>query len=331
MKVLRLHGSKDLRLHDETIPLAGSGEKLLAVKAVGICGSDLHWFTEAGIGDAQLKAPLVLGHEFAGITEIDQRVAVDPAIPCGKCELCLSGNTNLCELVVFSGHGTQDGALREWMPWGEKNFFKLPDHLSFADGAMLEPLGVAIHAVELAHLKSGMRVGIFGCGTIGLLIIQLVKLSGAQTIIATEKLEHRLQAAQAHGATQCIKAKSGSEIPEVMAAADQRGVDVAFEVAGDQEAVDTAFYTTYPGGKVILAGIPVDDRTTFQASIARRKGLTIKMVRRMKDTYPKAIELVSSGKVDVRSLVTHRFPIENAAEAFKVAQRREGIKVIIEL
>jgi L-iditol 2-dehydrogenase len=331
MKVIRLHARADLRLHDESDPIPGAGEKMLQVKAVGICGSDLHWFAEGGIGDAQLEHPLVLGHEFAGITESGQRVAVDPAIPCRQCELCQHGHPNLCERVAFAGHGALDGALRERMAWDEKNMIPIPDLLTYADGAMLEPLGVAIHAVDLAHLKAGMTVGVFGCGAIGLLIVQLARLSGAVTIIATDRLVHRLEAAGSMGATKAILAEGGAEIQKVMAATGGRGVNIAFEVAGEQEAVDTSIAAVIPGGKVILAGIPVDDSTSFSASTARRKGLTIKLVRRMKHTYPRAIELVSTGLVDVRSLVTHRFPLVKAVEAFAVAQQREGIKVIIEM
>ena len=188
-----------------------------------------------------------------------------------------------------------------------------------------------MHAVDLAHLKPGMTVGVFGCGAIGLLIVQLARLCGAATIVATDKLVHRVEAAGSLGATKAILAEGGSEIQEVMAATGGRGVDIAFEVAGEQEAVEISFAAVLPGGKIILAGIPVDDRTSFPASVARRKGLTIKMVHRMKNTYPRAIELVSKGLVDVRSLVTHRFPLDKTAEAFAVAQQREGIKVIIEI
>jgi L-iditol 2-dehydrogenase len=311
LKVIRLHASADLHLHEEPDPIPGSGEELINVKAVGICGSDLHWFTEGGIGDVQLKHPLVLGHEFAGISESGTRVAVDPAIPCGDCVLCQNGNPNLCERVIFSGHGSADGALREKMAWAEKSLFPIPDSLTYTDGAMLEPLGVAIHAMDLAHIKPGMTIGVFGCGTIGLLIIQLARLAGAASIIATDKLVHRMEAARALGSS--------------------RGIDVAFEVAGEQLAVDVSFAAVVPGGKIILVGIPANNRTTFHASVARSKGLTIKMVRRMKNTYPRAIELVKSGLVDVSSLVTHRYPLKSAVEAFEVAQRREGIKVMIEM
>ena len=320
MKTIRLHAPNDLRQHDEPMPKPVSGEALVRVKAVGICGSDLHWFGEAGIGDAKLKKPLILGHEFAGViaegSRQGQRVAVDPAVPCHTCEFCQQGNPNLCEHMRFAGHGAEDGALREYIAWPDECLFPLPDALTEADGVMLEPLGVAIHAVNLAHLRVGMSVGVFGCGPIGLLVIQMARLAGAADVLVTEPLSHRLEAALNLGAREW---NSGRE------------VNVAFESAGENGAVETAFTAVKPGGRVILAGIPADDHTSFPASAARRKGLTIKLVRRMKFTYPRAIQLVESGKVNVRSLVSHQFPLEQTQQAFTVAQRREGLKVIIEI
>jgi len=329
MKSVRLHGTGNLQLHEEEVPLAGEGEKLVRVKSVGVCGSDLHWFTEGGIGDAKLERPLILGHEFAGVTSDGQRVAIDPAIPCGHCEYCEHGHPNLCEHMIFAGHDKTDGSMREWMAWNEKSLFPIPDSISDDDGAMLEPLGIAIHTVDLGNLKAGMTVGVFGCGPIGLLVIQMAKLSGAANIIATDQLAHRVEAAKALGASQAFLADAGRELGEIRAATSGRGVDVAFEAAGTQDSVDVSFAAVAIGGKVVLAGIPADDKTSFTASLARRKGLTIKLVRRMKHTYPRAIELVSKGLVDVRSIVTHRFPLEQAAEAFRVAERREGLKIII--
>lgn len=331
MKVIRLHGTGNLQTHDEPIPVASVGEKLVRIKSVGVCGSDLHWFSEGEIGDAKLNRPLVLGHELAGVTEDGQRVAIDPAISCGACEFCEHGHPNLCDNILFAGHDKTDGALREWMAWSEKCLFPIPDSISDADGAMLEPLGVAIHTVDLGKVKAGMTVGVFGCGPIGLLIIQMAKLSGVANIFATDKLPHRIEAAKRFGADQAYLVGDNSQLSEIRTATNGRGVDVVFEAAGAQDAVDDAFAAVRSGGKVILAGIPGDDKTYFSASIARRKGLTIKLVRRMKHTYPRAIELVEKGLVDVRSIVTHRFPLTQASEAFRVAERREGLKIMIEV
>ena len=330
MKVIRLYACADIRLHDEPHPIPQQGEKLIRIKSVGVCGSDLHWFSGGEIGDAKLERPLVLGHEFSGELEDGQRVAIDPAIPCGHCEFCQRGHPNLCLFMIFAGYGTQDGSLREYMAWNEKCLFPIPDSLTFEDGAMLEPLGVAIHAVDLAHLKAGMTVGVFGCGPIGLLIIQMAKLAGAANIIASDKLPHRVEAAKALGADHAFLVGDNSQLDQIRAATKGRGVDVSFEAAGVQETVNVSVAAVLNGGKVMLVGIPDDERTSFSASAARRKGLTIKLVRRMKHTYPRAIELVSKGLVDVRSLVTHRFPLERASEAFQTAERREGLKVMVE-
>jgi L-iditol 2-dehydrogenase len=326
MNVVRLHGPGDLRLHQEAVPRPAAGEILLRVSAVGICGSDLHWFEEGAIGEARLTDPVVLGHEFAGVDEAGRRVAVDPSIACGECEICREGNPNLCENIVFAGYGKQEGALREYLAWPERVCFPIPSTISDADGVMLEPLGVAIHAVDLAHLKPDMRVAVLGCGPIGLLILQLVRLLGVRRILATEVLPHRLEAARRLGFDDCRLVEQSA-----VTLADAEPPHVVFECAGDNAAVETAVNILRPGGKILLAGIPPDDRTSFRASVARRKGITFLMVRRMKHTYPRAIELVQNGRIDVRSLVTHRFPLPRAREAFAAAARREGIKVIIEV
>lgn len=334
IKSLYLHNIGDIRLHTEEPPTACSGEALLQVESVGICGSDIHWFMEAGIGDAQLPKPLVLGHEFAGQiltgTRKGERVAVDPAIPCRHCRFCLQGHPNLCESIKFAGHGEQDGALRERMTWPEDRLFPIPDSISMSAGAMLEPLGVALFAVELAKIKVGMRVGVLGCGPIGLLIIQLLRLAGATQIVATEKLPHRIDAAKEFGATHAIQIRDGLEVENILSITNGEGLDVCIEAAGENEAVETAIESARPGARVILVGIPTNDKTSFKASSARRKGLTIKLCRRMKHTYPRSIQLVASGQIDVESLVTHRFAMNEYEQAFATAARRDGLKVIIE-
>jgi L-iditol 2-dehydrogenase len=328
--VVRLHGRYDLRLHREPLPDVGSGELLVRVGAVGICGSDLHWLDEASIGDAKLAQPLVLGHEFAGTIESGPRqgvrVAVDPAIPCGACPTCLQGNPNLCPQTRFAGHSHQDGALRQFLPWPQDLLIPLPEALSLEDGAMLEPLGVALFSTDLVKLKVGMQVGVFGAGPIGLLLLQLA-LRSAVTVYATDVLPHRVQAAADLGARAFLDA-DGKAAGAIFAASGD-GLDVAFEVAGDNAAVEAACRALKPGGHLILVGIPASDKTIFTASLARRKGLTIKLVRRMKHTYPRALSLVEHHQIEIGSLITHRFPLKDAGAAFAHAARREGIKTII--
>jgi L-iditol 2-dehydrogenase len=332
VRAARLHGPRDVRVHEEERPEPGPGQVLVRVEAVGLCGSDLHWFEEGGIGGHRITRPVVPGHEMAGRSEDGRLVAIEPAIPCERCALCLEGHPNLCPTIRFAGHGEVDGSMREWMAWPERNLFPLPDGLTAADGAMLEPLGVAIHTVDLAHVRPGSSVGVFGCGPIGLFCLQVAKAAGAARLVATDLATrpHRLEAARDLGA-KAFAAEDGREAKAILRSVGGHGLDVGIEAAGEQGAVDAAVEAVRPGGRVVLAGIPSDERISFRASSARRKGLTIVLVRRMKHTYPRAIALAAAGRVDLRSMVTHRFPLAEAAKAFDVASRREGLKVVVEI
>ena len=204
MRVARLYAVGDLRVAEEPVPAPEPGTSLVRVTAVGICGSDLHWWAEAGIGDAKLDRPLVLGHEAAGIVEDGpqrgQRVAIDPAIPDETCPQCRAGYRNLCPQVQFAGHGGQDGALRDFLVWPSAQLVPLPGGLTDADGAVLEPLGVAIHALDLGHLRIGAAAAVIGCGPIGLLLVQLLRAAGAHPVVAVDPLPHRQEAASRAGA-----------------------------------------------------------------------------------------------------------------------------------
>jgi L-iditol 2-dehydrogenase len=332
MKALRLHGAGDLRLADEAPPVPGPGEALVRVTAVGICGSDLHWYDESGIGDAVLTRPLVLGHEAAGVIadgpRAGQRVAIDPSVPCSACETCALGRGHLCPQVRFLGHSTTDGAMRELIAWPEANLVPLPDSIDEAAGAMLEPLGVAIHALRLAKVRPGDTVGVFGCGPIGLLLIQLAHAAGATTVLATDRLPHRVAAAADLGAIAAL-VDGGAERDALLQATGGRGVDAAIEIAGDDDAIDCAIALTRPAGTVVIAGIPAGDQSTITASVARRKGLDLRFSRRMVHTYPPAIALVEAGRVDVGAVVSHLFALADFDAAFRTAVRREGHKVLV--
>jgi len=336
VRVARLHHKGDVRLHDEMRPEPGDAMSLVRITDVGLCGSDLHWFAEGGIGDAQIgQRPLVLGHEMAGIVEVGplagMSVAVDPAIPCGLCVLCLQGNRNLCPSVRFAGHGADDGGLRELITWPSELLHPLPSTITTTEGAVLEPLGVALHALDLSGMRTGGTAAVVGCGPIGLLLVQLLLASGAASVVAIDPLEHRRQAALDFGATLALAPGGPSDHAATIDAVGRPGVDVAFEVAGVNNAVEHAIALTTPGGRVVLVGIPESDRISFTASVARRKGLTIMLVRRMKeDVYPRCIRLVEQGRVDALSVVTHRFPLDQIQDAFVHASSRAGLKVIVQ-
>ena len=318
MKALRLYSAGELRLEDLAEPVPAPGEVVLRVDAVGLCGSDRHWFLEGGIGDATIARPLVLGHEIAGtITEglrAGERVAVDPAAPCRSCASCKRGLEHLCPDVRFAGHGEIDGGLCSRFAWPERLLQPVPERLDDDAATLLEPLGVALHALDLGAVEPGGHAAVYGCGPLGLLVVQLLVRSAVE-VFAVDPIAHRLAAAHAVGA----------------AAVAPFEVDVAFEVSGSDEALDAALALVRPAGRVVLVGIPEADRTTFTASTARRKGLTLLLSRRMRaGDLKRAVQLAERGKVSFEALVTERHTLASAEAAFGSLVSRSGIKIVIE-
>ena len=347
MLAARLHGPADLRV--ERVPRPGPpkrGEVLLRVKVTGICGSDLHAYQDARIGDTPVTSPLILGHEFAGVVrqvgpdaldgngrplQPGTRVAVDPAQPCLLCDLCQQGHPNLCRSIRFCSNYPNDGSLSQWMLLPARCCFPVPKTISDIEAALLEPLGVALHAVDLAKVRAAHSVAILGAGSIGLSILQVARLAGADPVFVTDKFPWRLKAARQHGAI-AIHCDREDPVARIDKETAGRGVDAAIEAAWADHSVQQAAEMTRPGGRVVLVGIPSDDRLMMKHSTARRKGLTVKLCRRMKHTYPRAIQLAERGRIDLRGLVSHRFPLRRAGEAFALnaAYRDQVVKIIIE-
>jgi L-iditol 2-dehydrogenase len=335
VRVLRLVRAGEVAAFQEPMPEPRPGEALVRVTAVGLCGSDAHWFGEGGIGDAALTQPLVLGHEIAGVIAAGpregERVVLDPAIPCLECEICLSGKPHLCERLKFAGHGRNDGALRTNMAWPERCLTPTPAAISDPDATLLEPLGIVIHAIDLVGLRPDLSVGVYGCGPIGLLLISTLRSMGVSRIYATDVLPHRITAAKERGATLALRYEDGPEREAILAATSGRGVDLAFDVSGTDGAIDTAVRTIRPAGTVVLIGIPSTSTSAVAASVARRKELTIRWCRRMMPgDLERAAHIVESGQVSLSGLVTERFPLSRGAEAFEALSSRRGLKVVIE-
>lgn len=327
MRAARLHAPGRVVVHTEADPVPGPGQDLVRVSAVGLCGSDLHWYAEGGIGDALLDRPLVLGHEVAGVVVGGPRdgvpVAVDPALPCGHCPTCLTGHRNLCPTVRFAGHSDTDGGLQDLLVWPSASLHPLLDGMSAAAGTVLEPLGVALHALDLAHVRLGSSVAVIGCGPIGLLLVQVARAAGATTVVAAEPLAHRQEAARRAGAD-LVLAPDEAGLPA-------EGVDVVLEAVGSPAAVTLAVTAARPGGRVVLVGIPDDDRTAFPAGTARRKGLTLAVARRMGEVYPRALRVVERGLVTLDPLVSDVLPLDRVEEAFRTAVARTGLKTVVSL
>jgi len=348
MQALRIYGKQDVRLDD--VPPVGdpaANQVKIQVKAVGICGSDLHYYADGGIGDMTVQQPMIIGHEFmgeiiavgAGASDgeghplsIGQRVAVEPACPCYHCEWCEQGHPNLCPNHTFYGAYPIDGAMVEEMNVLSRNCFPMPDSISDGGGAVLETLGVAIHALDLAHLKIANSVAIIGCGPVGLLILRLAKLAGANPIYATDCYHWRTDKAREWGATEAWLGDDKA-VQHVLDATNGRGVDVVVEAAWADHSIQQAAEMVRIGGRIVQVGIPGrEDALHMQHSIARRKGLTIAVVRRMKHTYPRAIKLATSGGLDLDDLISHHYPLAEAPQAFKMnAAYEPGVhKVIIQ-
>jgi L-iditol 2-dehydrogenase len=348
MLAARLHGPHDLRVEQVPHPGApGPGQALLRVTAVGICGSDLHTYQDARIGDTALRSPLILGHEFAGVVEgvgpdavdghfqplhVGARVAVDPAQPCGRCEMCEQGHPNLCWRLHFCGLYPDGGSLCQWMLMPARTCFPVSDALDDATAAMLEPLGIALHAVDLARIRVANSVAVVGAGPIGLLIVQVARLAGAGPIFVSDRLAWRLDLAARLGAIP-FNYDETDPVRAVIDATGGRGVDVAIEAAWSDHSVQQAAEMARMGGRLVLVGIPGEDRLALKHSTVRRKGLTIRMARRMQHTYPRAISLAERSAVDLQGLISHRFPLRQAPEAFalNVAYEDRVVKVMIDI
>ncbi len=348
MTAVRLHGPTDLRV--EQIPHPGPpgpDEVLLRVTAIGICGSDLHSYKDGRIGDSVWQEPLTLGHEFAGVIEAigednlggdfkplqpGMRVAVDPAQPCWRCEMCEQGQPNLCHNLHFCGAYPDAGSLCQWLHVPARSCFPVPDMVDDATAALLEPLGIAVHAVDLAKIKVANSVAILGAGCIGLSILKLVKLSGAQPIFVVDKFPWRLAVAEQLGAIP-LNCDEVDPVQAVLEATNGQGVDVALEAAWADYSVQQTAEMARLGGRLVMVGISEDDELHFKHSTVRRKGLTIRLARRMKHTYPRSIQLVASGAVTLADMISHRFPLEQTPDAFKmnVAYQDDVVKVIIDV
>ena len=347
MRAIRLHGPADLRVETLPDPAApGPGQALVRVKAIGVCGSDLHMYQDARIGDTAITSPACLGHEFAGVVEAvgggaldgfakplrpGALVAVDPAQPCGMCEWCEKGNPNLCPSHKFVGVYPDEGAMREKILVPARTSFPVPVGTDAAEAALLEPLGIGLHSVDLGNVHVGDSMAILGAGPIGLMILQVAKLAGAAPIFVTERLPWRLDLAKKLGAS-VINFETTDPVRAVMDATSGRGVDVAIEAAWADHSVQQAADMTRVGGRLVITGIPGDDRMTMKHSTARRKGLTIRLVRRMKHTYPRAIALHARGAVDLKGPISHRLPLAQAAEAFAMNTRYDDgvVKIVLE-
>jgi L-iditol 2-dehydrogenase len=344
MKAAALTGIRRMGMIEVPEPkIIKDNDVLMKVEMVGICGSDVHYYETGEIGTEVVEYPFVVGHECAG-TVVDvgkgvsrvkagDRVAVEPAIVCHSCDQCKMGRENTCLNLRFLGcPGQMSGAMCAYIVMPEDCCFGIAESVTFAQAVLCEPLAIALYAVRQANLKEGSAVGILGAGPIGLSCLVSALAAGAGACYVTDKVKERVEVARKNGAAWAGN-PVGEDIVSSILGQEAGGLDAVFECAGQQETVDQAIELLKPGGRLMMIGIPRIERISFVIEKARRSEVSFINVRRQNECAQAAIDLVTSGKVDVDFMATHTFKLEQAQEAFDmVAGYRGGVvKALIEI
>jgi L-iditol 2-dehydrogenase len=338
-----LEGPKRVELKQVPVPEPKENQILVRIRAVGVCGSDVHYYQHGRMGPFAPTEPLVLGHESAGEVvacgssvqgfAAGDRVALEPGIPCGSCEPCKRGRYNLCPSVYFMGSApNQHGAFREYVAWDPRMAYRLPDAVGFEEGALLEPLAAASYAVRLGGVAPGQSVAVFGCGPIGLLIARMARISGAAQVFVSDVDPARLEKAHAFGATLTVDARSADFPADVRAATGGEGADVVFEAAGAPVSHQKSLETAARGGTVVFVGWLANGDLSLDLHAIGTRELTVRGMFRYRNVYPESIRLLSSGQVDLKALITGRYPLSRVVDALQEALARKPgtLKIMID-
>jgi L-iditol 2-dehydrogenase len=343
MKSIALTGIAKMGTIQEPDPLIrDETDVIVKVTHVGVCGSDMHLYDEGHIGDNWVEYPFVVGHEGVGIIEQvgtgvrhvkpGDRIAIEPAQSCGKCDQCLAGRPHTCRNMIFLGSpGQAVGILSEKIVIPGHCCFLLPDNLSNERACLAEPLSISIWAVDLAGIKPDSNIAILGSGPIGMCILLYARQQGVKNIYVTDKIDVRLEKSEKAGASWTGNPDK-LDIVDIISKEEPLGLDCIFDCCGKQEAMDQAVELIKPGGKIMIVGIPEFDNWLFPTDKTRRKEMCIQNVRRQNDRLQKALDLIADRKVDTDQLVTHRFSFPRTNEAFDlVNDYRDGVmKALIE-
>lgn len=343
MKAMLLTGIRKMEMHEIPTPdLIHDTDVFIKMKTVGVCGSDIHYYTQGRIGSQVVQYPFTVGHEGSGIVEkvgkyVKQvkpgdRIAIEPAMPCFVCDQCRMGRHNTCRNLKFLGcPGQAAGCLSEYIVMPETSCLKLPGDVSYEQAAIAEPLSIGIYSVKQADDLTGKDICIFGYGPIGMSVHLSSLVHNPRKIVVTDKIKRRIEKSMEAGAsfsanplTDDVVKKINSEIPD--------GFDVVFECCGQQEAIDNAIDLLKPGGKLILVGIPEFKYWQVRTDIIRRKELTIINIRRQNHCAEIAVESIGNKTIDVSKMTTHRFGFEKTKTAFDLVEGyQDGVmKAMIE-
>lgn len=344
LKAAYLTGIREVEIRDVPEPeLTNPTDVKLRVEAVGVCGSDMHYYRTGRIGDQVVQYPWTVGHEIsAKVVEVgsdvaglppDGRVAVDPLIPCGQCDQCLSHREHTCRNQAFMGcPGQFPGALVEYLVIPARCCSPVPDSLTVEQTVLIEPFSIGLYSQRLAGDVSGAKIAVLGCGPIGLSVLLALRAGGECTVYMTDILDNRAALARELGAAWTGNPRTEDVVARILEA-EPLGVDLAYECAGEQETADQCLELLSPGGTLMLVGIPEEDRISFEMNAMRRKEVRIQNVRRQNRCVAPAIEMIASGGADVGAMVTHRFPLGETGAAFDMVcdYRDDVVKAIIHL
>jgi L-iditol 2-dehydrogenase len=309
---------------------------LIRTNIVGVCGSDVHYYTTGRIGAQVVEYPFTIGHETAGIVEqtgskvtrvrSGQRIAVDPSVSCGTCDQCRAGREHTCRHLLFLGCPKQlEGCLSEYIVLPEENCFPIPDSMTFVQATLSEPLAIGVYAVEQSGLKAGATVGILGAGPIGMSVFHVVRTRNAGKVFITDRIDERLaNAALLHPAW--TGNPDRADIVKEIARIEPLMLDVVYECSGNPKAILQGVHLLKPGGKLMIVGIPEVDEISFPIHELRRKEITIFNIRRQVHCTEKALDLLASGTINMDSMATHHFTLDQTQDAFDlVSGYRDGV------
>lgn len=343
MKAMMLTGVRKMEMRDIPEPMIEyPTEVKIKMSVLGICGSDIHYYTKGQIGSQKVDYPFTVGHEGAGIVvetgsavkrvKPGDRIAIEPAMPCWECDQCLSGRHHTCRKLKFLGcPGQAEGCLMEYIIMPEKSCFLLDNKLNPDHGSISEPLAIGVYSVKKSGGVKDKKIGIFGFGPIGMCVMLASKAENAGKIFVTDKIDERLAISQKEGS-----ALSGNPLKENIVKRiledEPAGLDIIFECCGQQDAFDQALEVLKPGGKLVVVGIPEFNRWSMKVETTRRKEISLQFIRRQVDCVIPALEMMRSGLISVENMVSHRYPFEKTNEAFDlVADYRDGaMKVMID-
>ncbi len=323
--------------------LLNDSDVVVRIRTVGVCGSDIHYYSDGRIGSQVVKFPFIVGHEASGVVEkvgsrvqnvgVGQKVAIDPSVSCGHCDQCLAGREHTCRSLLFLGcPGQLEGSLCEYIVIPAKCCFPVPEGMTFERATLTEPLSIAVYAVERANVRPKSNVGILGVGPIGMSVFHVLRATTEVGVYVTDKIDERLDRARSLKPLWTGNPNSLDVVHDV-SIREPLLLDVVFECSGDQAAINQGVELLKPGGTLALVGIPEVDEITLPIHELRRREITIINVRRQVRCTQKAIDLIADRKVQMDDMVTHHFPLEKTGDAFDlVANYRDGVmKAMIEL